>query len=50
MVVVESAGITDVGRRRKGNEDALFFDDRLKLYVVADRAGGTGPGRWPVRW
>jgi protein phosphatase len=40
MVVVESAGITDVGRKRKGNEDALLLDDDLRLYVVADGMGG----------
>ena len=44
MVVVESAGITDVGRKRKGNEDALLLDDDLKLYVVADGMGGHQAG------
>ncbi len=40
MILTESAGITDVGRKRKGNEDALFLDDALGLYVVADGMGG----------
>jgi len=40
MVVIESAGITDVGRKRANNEDALFFDDKLGLYMVADGMGG----------
>ncbi len=44
MVVVESAGITDVGRKRKGNEDALLLDDDLRLYVVADGMGGHQAG------
>ncbi|MEE4355281.1 MAG: protein phosphatase 2C domain-containing protein [Desulfococcaceae bacterium] len=44
MIVVESAGLTDVGMKRKGNEDALFFDDILKLYVVADGMGGHQAG------
>ncbi len=44
MIVVESAGLTDVGMKRKGNEDALFFDDSLKLYVVADGMGGHQAG------
>lgn len=44
MVVVESAGITDVGRKRKGNEDAFLLDDGLKLYVVADGMGGHQAG------
>jgi serine/threonine protein phosphatase PrpC len=44
MVILESAGITDVGRRRKGNEDTLFIDDALKLYMVADGMGGHQAG------
>ena len=44
MIIVESAGITDVGKKRQGNEDALFFDDALKLYVVADGMGGHRAG------
>lgn len=39
-LVIESAGITDVGQKRKGNEDSLFLDDRMGLYVVADGMGG----------
>jgi protein phosphatase len=44
MVVIESAGITDRGKKRKGNEDDLFLDDRLGLYVVADGMGGHQAG------
>ncbi len=44
MVIVESAGISDVGRKRKGNEDSLFVDDELGLYVVADGMGGHQAG------
>ena len=33
-------GSTDVGRKRKNNEDALLVDDRLGLYAVADGLGG----------
>ena len=40
MIAIESSGITDVGMKRKGNEDALFLDDALGLYVVADGMGG----------
>ena len=44
MIVVESAGITDVGRKRKSNEDSLFVDDGLGLYMVADGMGGHRAG------
>lgn len=40
MAVVESAGITDIGKKRKGNEDSLYLDDDLGLYIVADGMGG----------
>ncbi len=35
---------TDVGRKRKANEDAFFMDDELGLYVVADGMGGHAAG------
>ena len=44
MIIVESAGITDIGKKRQGNEDALFLDDDLGLYVVADGMGGHRAG------
>jgi protein phosphatase len=44
MVTIESAGISDIGRRREQNEDSLFFDDGLGLYVVADGMGGHNAG------
>ncbi len=40
MIIVESAGISDVGRKRERNEDSLFYDDKMGLYVVADGMGG----------
>lgn len=40
----ESASVSDVGRRRKSNEDAYFADDELKLYIVADGMGGHAAG------
>ncbi|MEE8553882.1 MAG: protein phosphatase 2C domain-containing protein [Desulfobacterales bacterium] len=40
MVVIESAGVTDIGRRRKDNEDSFLLDNDLGLYVVADGMGG----------
>ena len=44
MFEIESAGITDVGRKRSGNEDAFFVDDEQQLYVVADGMGGHQAG------
>ena len=44
MIEIESAGLTDVGMKRNGNEDALFLDDDLGLYVVADGMGGHQAG------
>jgi len=44
MVKVESYGITDVGRKRKGNEDSYFLDENLRIYVVADGMGGHQAG------
>lgn len=44
MVVVESSGVTDVGRRRKSNEDSLFINDDMGLYLVADGMGGHQAG------
>ena len=40
MITVNSAGLTDVGKKRKENEDAFFLDDSLKLYMIADGMGG----------
>ncbi|OQX24744.1 MAG: hypothetical protein BWK80_19165 [Desulfobacteraceae bacterium IS3] len=44
MIVIESAGVSDVGKKRKGNEDSLFLDDNMGLYVVADGMGGHQAG------
>ena len=44
MITVESAGLTDVGQKRKGNEDSYLIDDEMQLYVVADGMGGRKAG------
>ncbi len=44
MAVVQSAGKTDVGKKRKGNEDSFFFNDAMGFYVVADGMGGHKAG------
>jgi len=43
-VVLRSHFGTDVGRRRKNNEDACLVDDELGLWVVADGMGGQAAG------
>jgi serine/threonine protein phosphatase PrpC len=43
-VKVTSYAATDVGRRRKHNEDAYLCDDELGLWVVADGMGGQAAG------
>jgi len=44
MYHIESAGITDIGTKRKNNEDSLFLNDEKQLYVVADGMGGHQAG------
>jgi len=39
-----SWGKSDIGKKRKHNEDAFFRDDDLCLYVVADGMGGHAAG------
>lgn len=36
--------LSDVGRKRKGNEDAIHLNEEQKLYVVADGMGGHAAG------
>src|SRR5437660_12718994 len=39
-----SYALSDIGKRREGNEDAFIADDTLGLYVVADGVGGQAKG------
>jgi serine/threonine protein phosphatase PrpC len=41
---VSARGLTDVGRKREHNEDALLVDEELRLFVVADGMGGHQGG------
>ena len=36
--------VSDVGRKRKGNEDSVFVNPENKLFVVADGMGGHAAG------
>ena len=40
MVMIDSAGLSDVGRKRLENQDCFCVEDNLGLYVVADGMGG----------
>lgn len=44
MIHVEAAGLTDVGKKREGNEDAFLLDTKHQLYVIADGMGGHQAG------
>lgn len=37
-------GLTDIGKKRSANEDAIFVSDDLCLYLVADGMGGHANG------
>jgi protein phosphatase len=41
---IESSSLTDVGRRRKNNEDSFLVNEELGLFVVADGMGGHAGG------
>jgi protein phosphatase len=43
-VRITCEAVSDVGRKRKGNEDALILNEDQKLYVVADGMGGHAAG------
>ena len=42
--MLSAYGVTDTGRVRKTNEDALFWDVGLGLFVVTDGMGGHNAG------
>jgi protein phosphatase len=43
-VAIEAYGLTDPGRKRKGNEDSLAIEPELGLVIVADGMGGHQSG------
>lgn len=43
-IEIEAFGATDVGMKRRLNEDVFLVDDELGLYLVADGMGGHAAG------
>ena len=41
---IQACGLTDVGRQRKNNEDAVQVREDLRLFIVADGVGGAAAG------
>lgn len=44
MTTFISHGVTDIGRKRKINQDAFLINDDLRLFIVADGMGGHRAG------
>jgi PPM family protein phosphatase len=49
MMSIEAFGLTDVGRKRKHNEDAFALDLNDGLFIVADGMGGHAAGEVAAR-
>jgi len=44
LMRIRMAGATDIGRKRKANQDSIYFDEAHGLGVVADGIGGRKGG------
>jgi len=44
MLEIVSAGLSDIGRKRRSNQDHFLLDDQHRLYLVADGMGGHQAG------
>ncbi len=44
LIEIRAAGLSDVGRKRKSNEDSFATAPELNLFVVADGMGGHAAG------
>ena len=44
MLQIESAGLSDIGRKRQINQDYFLLNDQLNLFLVADGMGGHQAG------
>jgi len=41
---ISSFGMTDIGRKRRHNEDSFLIDDENKIFIVCDGMGGANAG------
>ncbi|MEQ8170385.1 MAG: protein phosphatase 2C domain-containing protein, partial [Candidatus Eremiobacterota bacterium] len=41
---LSAAGLTDIGRKRKNNEDDFYMDKETGLFIVSDGMGGAQAG------
>ncbi len=48
MYVLSHASVSDLGPRRKINEDAVLTEERWPLFAVADGTGGADTAKWVV--
>ena len=44
MIIIDSAGLSEIGKKRRDNEDRMLVNDTLQLYAVADGMGGHQAG------
>ena len=49
MIIVQSAGFSDIGKVRRKNEDSYLLNEPIGLYVVADGMGGHRGGEMASR-